>query len=290
MNKENQDERILKSARNARVFQSIDTVEALHATHTKIGVDESPNKQIILWPQVLKAAASILITIGIGWVIYLNQFAPRWTTYSSGDVIMEYRLADGSTVTLNENSVLRVNQDMTEERAIELEGEAFFDVQRDASRPFIISTGEIHVEVLGTSFNVQSTNSFTNVSVASGRVKVSESDLQSNHEILAKGESATFQNDTGQLSKALVNENYLAWKTGVFTFNDTPVKDAIQMLADHYDIRIQFEGEGINNCKITSVFDNQSWEEIILEFGLIHSLEFKTQEDGIVLVKGGNCE
>lgn len=289
MNQEDQDKRITKAASNARVFELIDTEQALLEAKEKLGITEGIKAREIYWPQVMRIAASIVILFGIGWAVYLTQFAPKWTTYSSGKAMKEYKLSDGSIITLNKNSTVRINQNMSSKREVELEGEAFFDVRRDEDRPFIINTADLEIVVLGTSFNVQSAPVVSTVSVASGRVSVvpHESEVS---EILAKGEAVTFISESGKLTKQVSDPNYLAWKTGKYIFKDVSIKVALEMLAKRKNIRIQFEEDFDQNCRITSEFDNQTWDEIVNEFKLIHSLEFVEKSDGSIVVKGGSCE
>ena len=290
MNKKQKDDRILEASKRARIYHLVNTERALEKTKEKINLTESVERQIILWPKVMKIAASIAIIFAVGWLAFQNQFADQWIMYSSGSEIKEYKLPDGTLITLNENSTLRINQNMTSARKVKLEGEAFFDVKRDETRPFIISSGGAQVEVLGTSFNIQSNQAHVEVSVTSGEVEVREQDQKSNSTILVKGEAALFDRQSNTIEKNVANVNYLAWKTGVYTFNQAPVRDAIKLLSQQHNIKIQFNGNTAKNCQITSVFDNQTWEEITQEFILIHSLEFQKIKDGLIEVKGGNCE
>lgn len=289
MNQDDQDKRILKAASKAKVFEFIDTEQALLDTKEKLGIAAGAKSHGINWPQVIRIAASITILFSIGWAVYLTQFAPKWTTYSSGDSMKEYKLSDGSVISLNKYSTVRVNENMRSKREIELDGEAFFEVRRDEDRPFVINTSDLEIAVLGTSFNVLSTQTMSTVSVASGRVSVAPHESIVS-EILTKNEAITFISKSGELTRQTSDPNYLAWKTGKYTFKDIPIGEALAILAKGKNIRIQFDEDFGQNCKITSEFDNQTWEEIINEFTLLHSLEFLTRSSGVVVVKGGNCE
>ncbi|MEQ9402384.1 MAG: FecR domain-containing protein [Cyclobacteriaceae bacterium] len=291
MEQDDQNNRILAAAKEARIYESIDTKSALDNTKEKLGLLTNDHKVGgIGFNSMLRIAASIIVAIGIGFAIYMNQSNPGWTEVASGESIKEYKLPDGSVVTLNRNSILQIKRNMKNQRIVALDGEAFFDVSRDEKRPFIITSGKVKVEVLGTSFNIQSDLERTEVTVATGKVQVSEYGDITNQEILIENESVVYENMANALIKSTIDPNYLTWKTGIFTFRNTSAQQAIQQLADHHKVQIEFQNiDELKNCTITSVFDNQSWVDIIQEISLIHSFEFNLQ-NGTTFISGGNCK
>lgn len=286
--KQNEKEKILKSASDARVFELIDTEAALAKTKEELGLDSRSSTRILPLRSILRIAASIVITASVGFAIYLNQTSVNWTTVTATNSIKEYKLPDGSIVTLNKNSSLSFASNIEDERLIRLDGEAFFDVARDESRPFIITAGKAEVQVLGTSFNVQSKDKLTAVSVQSGKVSLTNLEQTSEFVILTKGDAAALEN--GILENRTMDPNFLSWKSGVYTFSKTPMKEALMLLAKRHSINLDISELG-DLCTITSTFDQPTWKEIIAEFELLYGLKFESAENGPVIVKGGNsCE
>ena len=289
MNQEEQNNRLLHASKGAKIYASIDTNKALRKTKKNLNLKEDRRRVIPIFSSLLKVAASVAVIMAVSWIIYENYTRSGWNEVASGEQIKEYKLPDGSIVTLNRNARLRVKSDMSSNREVELEGEAFFKVARDEKRPFIIGTEGLMVEVLGTSFNVASDDRTTSVSVVFGKVRLSEKGNITNAQVLVKDESALYDNVSRQLKATTLDLNDLSWKTGILTFSNAPVTQALLALANHYGKKIAFEDEEIlGTCTITAVFDNQSWSEIIEEISLIHSIGFGVQNDTII-VSGGNC-
>ena len=127
----------------------------------------------------LSVAASLFIAVGLAVMIYLLS-AKNKVTYISvnnpaGKVLLVH-LPDSSKVWLNAGTTLRYNQRFNQHRQLLLEGEAYFDVTKDAAHPFSISTGSITTTVAGTSFTIKAYPSDTtiDVSVLTGAVKVED--------------------------------------------------------------------------------------------------------------------
>jgi transmembrane sensor len=124
--------------------------------------------------------AAVLFIIAGAWSFYLILGQNGYDTISSGQMVRTEVLPDGSKVTLNKNAVLSYKKDFKGNmRSVKLEqGEVFFDVSPDKSRPFIIDANQVNIRVLGTSFNVKKNSNLTEVIVESGLVRVSLKDQQ----------------------------------------------------------------------------------------------------------------
>lgn len=268
----------------------IDTDSALAKTKESLGLNYKDNVRRLPVRTMLRIAASILLASTIGIAIYLNQTAIDWTTIAATDSIKEYKLPDGSVVTLNKGANLSYAQNVTDQRLLKLEGEAFFDVVRDENRPFIITSGNAQVKVLGTSFNVSSFEDQVEVSVRTGRVLLADKDNEKNGVILEKDQAAYLSNLTQEITSVELDRNYLAWKTGIFTFSNTPVKEALQSLANYHIVNLNFDDNVSDKCSITSTFNRSNWKDIVQEFSLLYALEFIEKADTIVVKGGKSCE
>ncbi|MEQ9306999.1 MAG: FecR domain-containing protein, partial [Marinoscillum sp.] len=174
-------------------------------------------------------------------------------------------LQDGSIVTLNSQSELSYPEEFSDKdkREVSLTGEAFFEVERNPTKPFIIYTPTIQIEVLGTSFSVRSREEekTSTVIVASGSVEVQG---KNNTVVLKINEKAIFDKETGRLFKVVNDDpNYLSWKTKRFTFDDTPLHEVVKNLSNAHQTRIQLITKSIDNCPVTVSFDGQSLQAIL---------------------------
>lgn len=151
-------------------------------------------------------------------------------------------LADGTLVWLNASSSLRFPVSFVgAERLVELEGEGYFEVAKDASRPFIVRTGEADVKVLGTHFNVSAYTAETwKTTLVEGRVEVKNSHDQA---LLKPGNQAIVDNGAHHfrmLTDADLQEA-TAWKDGYFQFNEAPVISIMQQVSRWYDVDIEYK-------------------------------------------------
>lgn len=281
--------RIWESSKNARVFDQINFSAANRKVQDCLGHKNFLQKERKFGvPYFAKIAASIAVFVGIGIAFLLFYQESQWITISATDTAKEYKLPDGSYVTLNKNSQLRVAKDLSEQRNVELAGEAFFDIERDEKRPFEVTVGALVVKVLGTSFNIKKRREEIEVSVASGKVEVREKNNPSNRQLLAIGE-AVFFSEKQKIEKRVSDPNANSWKTGAYSFDGTPVIDALRLIAENQNEEVRFTNPAlIASCTITARFDKQSWAEILDELKLITSLQFQKQGE-VTVVSGSKC-
>jgi ferric-dicitrate binding protein FerR (iron transport regulator) len=176
--------------------------------------------------------------------------------------IREVVVDDGSKVWLNSNAPLSFPKKFGyKERNVTLTGEAFFEVAKDPDKPFVIKMPSAYVQVLGTSFNINSDAQNAMVTVATGKVKVSDSNNKSSV-IIVPGYSATVKGNKVEKHETN-NLNYLSWKTGRFIFDKTPIKQVVEDLNTYYEKQIIIGGEATIDCKLTATFEDTALEEII---------------------------
>ncbi|MDR2270343.1 MAG: DUF4974 domain-containing protein [Sphingobacterium sp.] len=164
-------------------------------------------------------------------------------------------LSDGTKVWLNSASRLTytatlTNNNRPHERSVKLEGEAYFEVVKDKSRPFIVESVGQKVEVLGTHFNVNSysDNEGTITSLIEGSVRVSSTTNLERRAILVPGQQSVINKTMLTVEKA--NTNVIAWTQGKFSFYETPIDDVMKQLSRWYNIEVSYPN-GIPNKKFT---------------------------------------
>jgi transmembrane sensor len=182
---------------------------------------------------VLAAAATLLLAVGISAYVALAPNGERYATPIGG--LASVPLADGSKVTLNTDSQIRIALTDTERRVELGHGEAFFEVSKDAARPFVVRAGSKRVIAVGTKFSVRREGNDIEVVVTEGKVRVE--DLAVRHSSRADGSADVFllpgsiarADEAGVLvqRKTLTEaEEQLSWRTGVLMFRDQNLGEA----------------------------------------------------------------
>lgn len=259
-------------------------VEAIQAPIPK----ETSNQA--LWALPLKVAASIILLIGAWFIGRDYIFANSNLLSTSATTNIEFlELVDGSKVWLNTGATIQYPESFNKrKRKIILSGEAFFDIKK-SDTPFVIETMTGEVTVLGTSFEVESSAQTTEVTVATGKVKLTSA--QSGKSIFINPNEVGLHEKQSQfLSLTEVdNLNSISWHTGKFAFNDTPLDRVIIALSNHFKTKISIEDPNMQLCKFTSPLTNPDLQKTIDV--IAQTFDFKVeQSDSEIRLKGGSCE
>ncbi|RQO66427.1 hypothetical protein DBR43_29895 [Pedobacter sp. KBW06] len=179
----------------------------------------------------------------------------------TGVVVLE----DGTKVTLNANSDLRYPKKFRgQTREVYLTGEAYFQVAQNVEKPFIVHSGKLKTQVLGTSFTV---NAYGNdqpadVSVLTGKVKVQ--DQQSKRSVvLNPGETAANDKDGFRLSRFANPEDVICWIDGKMIFEDLSLRDCALKLSNKFGVRIKIAIPGASIPRITAIFQDKTLPVIL---------------------------
>jgi ferric-dicitrate binding protein FerR (iron transport regulator) len=198
----------------------------------------------------------------------------------------EFRLelSDGSIVTLNAESRLVFPRRFTgDERRVRLEGEAFFEVTGDASRPFVVETGEMEVRVLGTSFNVSAypDEATRHATLVAGSVEVhvpGQSPIA-----LSPGEQARGREGAWE-KRAVDVQRYISWMTGKFSFKDTGLEEIARQLSRWYDVEIHFADERPRTIRFTGgIVRYHPLEELIRMIEDTSDARFRVEGERLVI-------
>lgn len=180
------------------------------------------------------------------------------TLSAPAGLITESILSDGTRVCLNAGSKLEIINYKKNERRVRLEGEAYFDVTKDESRPFIVETDKIAVRVLGTEFDVNGKGDEQSVVLVRGSVQV---DSQTDKEEplsyrLVPGQrfSRNPENGSGNIAQ-VETEDYTSWTNGYLKFDRLPVGEIIRKIQDYYGISINSDGLPEDACPISGKLD-----------------------------------
>ncbi len=187
-------------------------------------------------------------------------------------------LPDGSKAWLNAASSLRFPTVFTgRERRVELTGEGYFDIAKDASRPFKVAimgrTGAPEVEVLGTEFNIMAyeDEASVNTTLVNGAVRLKKTD---GVWLLQPGQQARLKTDGSvDMDEAADVDGATAWKNGRFEFNGN-IKGIMRQIARWYDVEVKYEGNVSDKAFGGTISRTANVSEILKVFELTGSIHF----------------
>lgn len=201
-------------------------------------------------------------------------------------------LADSSRVWLNAGSrLIYPSEFVNKKREVFLVGEAFFEVTKNESQPFIVKTTDIEIKVLGTRFNVSAYPEDYSVqtALAEGNVEISSANARLfNHKFkLAPGEMAYFNKKNKETVIYKVDvEYYTLWTQGLFSFSNTDLNRIIKKLERFYNIQFQFEDPLIGIIQISGKLDITKDKEIVFTYlSNLTGLDFIKISDNNYVIK-----
>lgn len=233
----------------------------------------------------LRIAASILLISTLGWLSYSyfeNKSANTLIEIKTANTTLNDTLPDGTTVTLNKNSSLSyTNKFKGKTRPVTLKGEAFFYVSPDKTKPFIITVNDVTVQVVGTSFNVKNKNGKTTVDVETGIVKVSKNKDQVE---LRHGEKVVIADLQSHLLKSVSKGKlYNYYRNNELVCEETPLQELVDALNEIYDANIIIKKTALQKKPITTVFKDQSLDEILEVIQETFLIEIERKDNQIIL-------
>jgi transmembrane sensor len=209
-------------------------------------------------------------------------------TFSSKDFI---HLPDGSTVLLNEGSVLSYHASYgTSLREVSLSGEAYFDIKKDTEHPFIVHTGNVITRVLGTAFNIDARQKKVVVTVTRGLVEVGDKDKTYGR--IKPDEQITVNTDNNQFKLAEVNTlSELKWKNESLIFDEITVEESAKLIEERYHVKVNFENNDIKKCRISAWFLNGENLDHVLEMvSGTRQATYTVKGDQVNIIGGFGCE
>ena len=188
-------------------------------------------------------------------------------------------LSDGTRVRLNVDSKLTLPSDFANStREVMLEGEAYFDVARDTTRPFIVQAGEASVHVLGTSFNVEAYTGErqVQVAVAEGEValKAGASERQDTVVLKPQQLGVASGRHLQAVRHGVALSSYLAWTKGKLVFRDAPLDEVSRKLSRWYDLRVETQVPPGTVDRLNATFDSLPLSQILKAVGAALGLEY----------------
>ncbi|KQS26570.1 FecR family protein [Dyadobacter sp. Leaf189] len=266
-------------------------------------VEETPVR-VINWKVYLSGVAAAVI-LSLGFLFYHLRFQKQPVSSVTNQEIpvrmvnrqkkiIRYELPDNSIVWIQPGASIEHPQTFNgkETREVSFEGEGFFNVSKDRNHPFIIHSGTLKTEVLGTSFNVRANRDEKTyqVSVVTGSVSVSSED-QDEKVLLKPSQQAVFERATNDLRMANLdikkNDNE-TWQPVSLDFDNVPLQEITEQLQKVFRVKISIANPLLKQCVIKVGFDHQNLPEILEMINTLLGSTYEMDGDHIVL-SGESC-
>jgi ferric-dicitrate binding protein FerR (iron transport regulator) len=237
---------------------------------------------------LLRVAASIALVLAIGipalyFGVIQNDGEQTLRTHLALEGVSTIDLPDGSRIYLNKGAEISYSTAFQNQRAIELKGEAFFEVMSDPRNPFTVHSGEMLITVLGTSFNVKQQDNSSEIYVKTGKVRVSLDN--SDQFIQLEPEEVGICEDRELNSHTQEDPNYISWKTKDFKFVNSALTEVLEELEESYHVDILSEGLDLKDLRITTSYSGQSIDNILETIGAAFEMNVSRTGNSYYLTK-----
>jgi transmembrane sensor len=268
-----------------------------------------PSPRTIKWPfdlqpvtyRTLRYAAVILLVAisvayffykgGLPWIQHTTEL--KIVTIEKGDR-KKVVLSDGTGIVLDAGSSLKYKEKFTgKNREVFFNGEGFFEVTKDAGRPFVVHANHAVVKVLGTKFNVRAWGSDkkVTVAVAEGRVSLrSEKEATQKEVIIAKDQlSVLLEGGVPSIPQSADIGEYVGWMNNEMNFENAPLREILYQLERWYDVQFVIEDSSITAEHLTLHIQNKTLDDILELISALTDIRYK-RSDKLVYLKSGRIE
>ncbi len=277
-----------------------------------------------------RIACITVLAFTAGMVVMYYFMKPEVQTLVSSDHFSEYTvpygskakltLPDSSTVWVNAGSVLRYHSDFNQvDREVFVEGEAYFQVSKNPSKPFYVRTSTVTLKVLGTSFNLKAYPDETNIetTVEEGTVQVlsniegvqmgelilnagqkatvarskTQRAIEQNEEMIQKNSVSSEQyEDKNVIQYATVaddvdTEIYTGWKDKRWPIEQESLATLAIKLERRYDVKISFADEQLKRYSFSGVLENETLEQVLEAIKLSAPINYKVSHNQVILTR-----
>lgn len=273
--------RIWEASAETRRLQDVDIDRALNNFKDQLGPDDHYKaRSWFSWPRL--AAASVLFCAFGVWA-YQHDAKADFLIKETKLKVDSLILGDGTKIMMAENTKISYPETFGDEdrQVILNRGKAFFSVARDTNRPFEVAIRQSVVKVLGTSFNIDYSDTAIELGVKTGKVmftpneKSSPAILLANQAINYNYVANTLQQEDGQ--------NANAWLTKELHFIDMPLDQVCTELSNYYGVQIILDDKGRNHKKFNANFKDVNLEDALLLLKETYSISIKQENQHIII-------
>ncbi|WP_298551622.1 FecR domain-containing protein [uncultured Parabacteroides sp.] len=245
---------------------------------------------VLRWTRV---AAVLLLLLGIGYGI------GSWREHSAPDLIVQnqlitakgskgrFTLPDGSVVWLNSETKLTYpNQFAGDRRFVSLEGEAYFEVAKDAKKPFVVQAGEVDVEVLGTCFDLDSYSSgeFVEIALLNGSVKISGKAVK---EPVCLKPNELFRYRKADQAASVEEAKaglYADWIKDRLVFDNDSLTDILISMEGRYNMDIECPKQFAASTRLSFTIRQESIEEVMEAMSQIAPIKYEIKGNKVYII------
>jgi transmembrane sensor len=250
----------------------------------------------IWWRSVAAVAAilAIFFTLFLEWPAIQNKLHPQQliTLTVPSNKKQQISLADGSKVWINASAQLKYPKVFNNKvREVYLSGEAYFDIKHDASKPFIVHTGDVVTTVLGTAFNINADKNSNTIIVTVTRGKVSV--IAGKHLLgfVIPNQQITYNTLNNQHTQTTVNaDEVIAWQQGDLQFDDITFEEAAKQLRQRFNVNVSFTNEKVKNCRFSgTALKGKNIDQVLKVICAFNNASYTHLPDGSILIDGKGC-
>ncbi|PWT78631.1 MAG: hypothetical protein C5B59_01380 [Bacteroidetes bacterium] len=280
--------------RKELVSRAIELLSVLHISEKQVAVSQLQvaeeellhqidllhNKTTIGWRRYFWLAAACVLAAG-SFFLMKSFFFTKSAIITKYGEIREQVLADGTNIKMNANSRLSYDASWKDgvDREVWLTGEAFFHVKKTPMKSrFIVHTDHFDVIVTGTQFNVVNRNGKSNVMLNEGSVIVRSSngsDLP-----MVPGEFVEF-GQNGTQKRSVRYDSLLAWKDSRIVFDNTPIKEVVVIIKEHYGVKVNLADDQVGNKTISGMLPNDNLDVLLQAMDATNDLEVVRHDNEI---------
>lgn len=275
------------SVHNKLVHFKTDTAWIDISSRLGLGKNNSKSVKILTKSnfRLLLAAAVFACLVAIGslslWISgksSLRQLVTASTVVATNEGEKAHIfLSDSTEIILNSGSTLKYDFDYNkEERKVKLTGEAFFDVNTNPEKPFIVQLENMSVTATGTRFNVFSfcNEDRVETTLEKGAIKVSVKG-KAPVDVKAGQQVVYFVKSEKVLLRDVTTDTYTSWKENKLRFNDTPFEEVLRRIGRKYNVKFEITNRDLLNLKYTATFIDESLEEVMQMLKTVSPITYK---------------
>lgn len=278
----------LSKADEEKLFQKITSA----TTNVKDVVSFKPTQVNKNTSWALQMAAAVAILVSLSYILW-DYTNPKNNALevSSQNGVEKIILQDGTIVWLQQGSKLSYFEKKQEgTRHTNFQGEALFEVAKDAAHPFIITCGNTNLRVLGTSFSLKSVNDSLQLAVLTGKVSVSSGPSGETVEVSANEKAIVVKNEVKKLQLGRTEVSTLTVNTEYnMQFDNTSLAEVAERISKKFNVEVNISNEKARACRITADFTDLSLQSTLKLITEVLDVNY-TQNDNKTTITGNGCE
>lgn len=239
------------------------------------------------------SAALVTFTFLASWFLFKNRDYKTDEAVTMNEISvpsgqrLQMTLQDGTIVWLNSKSTISYPGTFNKnERRVNIEGEAMFNVAKDKKRPFIVSSNGFNVKAVGTKFNVRAYPEEKNAtaSLLEGSVIVDSMCDEGKSYKLSPGQQFIYEDGNSRVSK-ITDDGHFLWVDGIYCFNDVPMLEVFQNLEVYYDVKLMIKAPEKFKWNFTGKFrQNDGIMQILNVLQKFHHFSITRDKDSNVII------